>query len=262
MTDILDKITTAKRLEVEQSKIELPIEKLRRDVDALPSREARRFEKALADTSRVNIIAELKKGSPSQGIMVEEFEPRSLAVRYREGGAAALSVLTDRKFFFGSFENLSSAREAAVLPVLCKDFILDPYQLLLARYHGADAVLLIARLHSDATLRGLIAGAHELGLDCLVETHAADEVSLALDCGARIIGVNNRNLADFSIDLAVSERLAEFIPTDVIKVTESGLSRPEHIARLKRAGFNCFLIGQALVQAEDPVALLKSIRSA
>jgi len=262
VTDILDKITTAKRLEVEQYKIELPIEKLRRHLDAGPEREPHLFEKALSDRSRINIIAELKKGSPSKGIMVEDFDPEDLARKYADGGAAALSVLTDHRFFFGSFENLTLAREAAQLPVLSKDFILDAYQILFARYHGADAVLLIARLHSAGNLKSLLECAQNMGMDCLVETHTPDEVNLAVDCGAGIIGVNNRNLADFSIDLSISEKLAELIPQDATMVTESGLSKPADISRLRKAGYNCFLIGQALVQADDPATLLKSLRSA
>ncbi len=262
MTDILMRIAAAKRLEVEARRIELPLERLQRRLNESPLPEAHRFASVLSSSEQINIIAEIKKGSPSQGIMVEDFDAGSLAKSYRAGGAAALSVLTDHDFFYGSFENLVVARKQSGLPVLCKDFILDPYQLYHARYHSADAALLIVRLHSARSLQQLIQTGTELGMDLLVETRSEDEVSMAIDSGAQIVGVNNRDLSDFSIDLAISERLARSIPDSVTKVTESGIFEPAHIVRLRNAGYHCFLIGQALVQAKDPVALIESLRSA
>lgn len=262
MTDILTKIAAAKRLEVEALKIDLPLDRLQQQLGESPPPDEHRFAAALADRTKVNIIAEIKKGSPSQGIMVEDFDAGTLAENYRAGGAAALSVLTDHDFFYGSFENLVTARTRSGLPVLCKDFILDPYQLYYARHRGADAALLIVRLHTVRDLQDLIKTGHDLGLDLLVETRNEDEIAMAVDCGAKIIGVNNRNLADFTVDLAVSEHLAEVIPDSVTKVTESGLFEPGHIVRLRDAGYHCFLIGQALVQSKDPAALIESLRLA
>jgi indole-3-glycerol phosphate synthase len=182
------------------------------------------------------------------------------AALYSKGGAAAVSILTDGKFFHGSFEDLATAAEATPdIPRLCKDFVLDAYQIPYARMHQADAILLIAALHSVRTLTDLIGHADRLGMDCLVEVHDEAELDRAREAGARIIGVNSRDLRDFSVNLETAERLGGKIGQDIVKVAESGISRPEHIVRLRECGYNCFLIGEALVTADDPVALLSEL---
>ncbi len=259
MTDILHKIAADKRREVEMLKEQLPLGKIMRE---MPDRTPFRLAAALSDSSAVSIIAELKKGSPSRGVIAPDFDPVELADRYLKGGAAALSILTEKNYFHGSYDYVAPAAETTGLPILCKDFVVDPYQLYHTRYIGADAVLLIVRLHGRESLVEMITLAKTLGLDCLVEVHDENETEIAVEAGARIIGVNNRNLGDFTVDLATSERLAALIPDDVIAVSESGISEPADIARLKQAGYTRFLIGEALVKASDPAMLLKTLRSA
>ena len=259
MTDILHKIAADKRREVEMLKRELPLSQLERKI---PVRPRFTFRQVLEDPSSIRIIAELKKGSPSRGVIAADFDPVELADKYLKGGAAALSILTEKNYFYGSYDYVAPAAEATGLPILCKDFVVDPYQLYHARYIGADAVLLIVRLHSKESLVEMITLAETLGLDCLVEVHGENETETAVAAGAHIIGVNNRNLADLTVDLATSERLANLIPDDVIAVSESGIFESADIARLKQAGYTRFLIGEALVKASDPVLLLKTLRSA
>ena len=254
---ILEKIAAQRRIEIEALKKAEPLESF---VDSLDSLPPTRFRTALEVTDRVNIIAEIKKGSPSKGIMSEDFDPGGLAMKYREGGAAAISVLTEQSHFYGSFENMDTSRKASGLPILCKDFVVDRYQIFYARHRGADAVLLITALHAPASLaRNLRLGA-QVGIDCLVEVHDREELQVALDTGATIVGVNNRNLKDFSVSLETSESLAGSIPEGVVRVAESGIFERSDIERLQTHGYSSFLIGEALVKAEDPVALLKSLR--
>lgn len=263
MTNILQQIAANKRLEIEQAKVERPLGQLRRHIEDNPRPGSHRFKTALVDTSEVRIIAEMKKGSPSRGILRDDFDPRALASEYAAGGAVALSVLTDHKYFYGSFENLAIAGEAAPdTPLLCKDFILDAYQLFSARFHGADAALLIVALLTPKEIVELLEVARNLDMDCLVEVHDEAETKVAVDCGAGIVGVNNRNLRDFSVDLAVSEELGTIIPESVVKVSESGLHGPADIRRLLEAGFGAFLIGEALVKSDTPAQLLKEMRQA
>ena len=259
MRDILQEITANKRLEIEALKQRLPITKLEQEIGSGPGHA---FRKALEDSSSIQIIAEMKKGSPSRGLIAPDFDPITLADDYHRGGAVALSILTESKYFFGRYEYIAPAAESTGLPVLCKDFVVDPYQLFHAAYIGASAVLLIVRLHSIDALRELLGLAEHLGLDCLVETHNEEEVAIALEIGATIIGVNNRNLSDFSVDLAVSERLAKLIPRGIITVSESGIFEVDDIVRLREAGYTRFLIGEALVRSDDPVRLLQTLRSA
>jgi indole-3-glycerol phosphate synthase len=260
MADILQKIADHKREEVARLKAALPLEQVRERTDTvLPNG---RFKEALAMPNRVNIIAELKKGSPSRGVLDANFNVRERAQAYRDGGAAALSVLTDEKFFFGSFDNLTVARKTSGLPILCKDFILDPYQALYARMRGADAILLIVTLLGKSELVELLACAKEAGMDVLVEVHNEAELDVALEAQADLVGVNSRNLADFSVDLANAERLAPNIPEGVIKVAESGIFTSADIVRLKKADYSCFLVGEALMTAPDPANLLRVMNNA
>lgn len=255
--EILQEIAVAKRAEVERLKVHLPLESI---LQKLTDDDRLSFRDALAGQGCINIIAEIKKGSPSKGIISPDFNPALQAASYRDGGAVAISVLTESDHFFGRYEYLALARKESSLPVLCKDFIIDRYQIYHAKLMKADAILLITRLLKPNLLIEFIALATEIGLDCLVEVHSTVELKTALDCGAMIIGVNNRNLADFSVDLALSEKLADKIPESVIKVTESGILSHGDIVRLQESGYNNFLIGELLMKSSDPKNLLKTLR--
>ena len=205
------------------------------------------------------VIAELKKASPSKGLIRADFQVADLARELAKAGAAALSVLTDERFFQGSLENLELASQATQVPCLRKDFILDEFQLLEARAHGADAVLLIVAALSQTELIGLNRRATALDLDVLCEVHDGEELQRALDAGCETIGVNNRDLHTFRVDLNTSLRLAERIPSGVVKVAESGIESGEDIARLRDAGFDAFLIGESLMRAAHPGEALREL---
>ena len=209
------------------------------------------------------VIAEVKKASPSKGLIREDFDAAWLAGRYEAGGAAALSVLTDEPYFQGSLGNLERVSAAVKLPCLRKDFLVDEYQLVEARAHKADAILLIVAALSGAELKLLSAAARRLGLDVLVEVHTADELDLFLDAvgaeGADAIGVNNRDLRSFEVRLETSLELVNRIPESVVRVTESGISTADEMARLRVAGFDAFLIGESLMRREDPGAALTEL---
>jgi indole-3-glycerol phosphate synthase len=209
------------------------------------------------------VIAEIKKASPSKGVIRAAFDPAWLARRYRAGGAAALSVLTDEPYFQGSLRNLELASAAAPLPCLRKDFIVDEYQIVEARAHRADAILLIAAALSDSELKQLAQAAHSLALDVLVEVHTAEELDCVLDAlgesGADAIGVNNRDLTTFEVAQETSMALIDRIPASVVRVTESGISTHGDIIRLRKAGFHAFLIGESLMRQPDPGAALAAL---
>ena len=209
------------------------------------------------------IIAEIKKASPSKGLIRADFDPEWLARRYRAGGAAALSVLTDEPYFQGSLRNLELASAAAPLPCLRKDFMVDEYQIIEARAHRADAILLIAAALTGAELKHFAAAAREIGLDVLIEVHTSDELDQVLDMlgetGADAIGVNNRDLRTFEVNPETSLALVDRIPASLVRVTESGISTAEDIARLRKAGFDAFLIGESLIRQADPGAALAAL---
>ncbi len=215
------------------------------------------------------VIAEIKKASPSKGLIRAAFDPAWLARRYRAGGAAALSVLTDEPYFQGSLRNLELASDAAPLPCLRKDFMIDEYQIVEARAHRADAILLIAAALTDAELKRFAQTARSLSLDVFVEVHTAEELDRVLNAlgesGADAIGVNNRDLKTFHVSQETSLALVDRIPLSVVRVTESGISTPDDIVRLRRAGFDAFLIGERLMRQPDPgvalAALLKGAAS-
>jgi indole-3-glycerol phosphate synthase len=207
------------------------------------------------------IIAEIKKASPSKGTLADQFDPASIARMYSSGGAAALSVLTDREFFQGSLSDLEAARDAVSLPVLRKDFTLDPFHVVQAAAHGADAILLIAALLDEKGIRRLRELAAQYQMAALVEVHDASELETALDSGAAIIGVNNRNLHTFEVTLQTSLQLAEKIPASVVKVSESGIHSRGDVARLAAAGFHAFLVGEHLMKSADPAGALRELRS-
>jgi indole-3-glycerol phosphate synthase len=210
----------------------------------------------------VAVIAELKKASPSKGLIRVDFSVEDLAAELEEAGAAALSVLTNAKYFLGSLRNLEIASESTSIPCLRKDFIVEEVQLVEARAHGADAVLLIVAALSPAELTKLYRRARELQLDVLCEVHDAVELKRAIDTGCDTIGVNNRDLHTFKVDLNTSLELAELMPPAVVKVSESGIETAEDIARLREAGFDAFLIGESLMRAEYPGEALRDLLTA
>jgi indole-3-glycerol phosphate synthase len=218
-----------------------------------------RFRAALSVPQRVNIIAECKRRSPSRGVLRAAYDPVVLATGFEQAGAAALSILTEPTFFDGSLDHLAAVREAVRLPLLRKDFIIDSYQLLEARAHGADAVLLIAAVLGDRQLRTLLGTARAFGLEALVEAHDEAEVERALEAGAEIIGVNNRNLRTLDVDVQVSELAAARIPSTVVAVSESGLKTPADVTRLQALGYRAFLIGERLMTAAEPAAALSHL---
>jgi indole-3-glycerol phosphate synthase len=208
------------------------------------------------------VIAEIKRRSPSAGDLAPELDPVTQAEAYASGGAAAISVLTEPQYFGGSLDDLKSVRDIVSLPILRKDFIVDPRQVTESRVAGADAMLLIVAAVDEATLRLLMEEAQDVGIDVLVEAHNEAEARIAADLGSQIIGVNNRDLHTFRTDLSVAERLAPGLPEDTVLVAESGVSTPEGAARMAAAGYNAILVGEALVTASDPATLLMDLRRA
>lgn len=221
----------------------------------------RDFSAALGRDS-INVIAELKKASPSRGVIRGEFDPAFLARALESAGAAALSVLTEEDFFQGSLKNLRDARQAVQLPVLRKDFIFDPWQVWEARANDADSFLLIVAILNDARLGELLVLGRDLGMEPLVEAHTREELSRAVDAGAKMIGVNNRNLKTLDVRVATSYDLIEMIPEECIAVCESGLGTHDDLRELRAAGFDAFLIGERLMQSPNPEAALRALLSA
>lgn len=255
ISGILNEIVVQKHIELEGLRPHAAELKRR----ALDMRSQRRDFAATLRAKQPAIIAEIKKASPSKGLLQPDFHPNSIAKSYEAGGAACLSVLTDRRFFQGSLHDLTSARQATVLPVLRKDFTIDLVQIYEAAAHGADAVLLIAAILDATQLRSFRELAGELGLAALVEVHNETELDRALESGAEIVGVNNRNLETFDVSLDVSLRLSERMPAGVLCVSESGISTRSDIDLLRGAGFHAFLIGESLMKASDPAQALRAL---
>jgi indole-3-glycerol phosphate synthase len=252
----LDQIVAATRRRVSA------LQKNTRDLEQRAREHAPRgFRRALLKASQegVAIIAELKKASPSRGLIRANFEPRQLAMALAQAGAAALSVLTDEEFFQGSLENLSIASGATCLPCLRKDFIIDEFQLLEARANRGDAVLLIVATLSPRELNSLATRSRELALDVLCEVHDEAELKRALDAGCDLIGVNSRDLRTFKVDLSTALRLGKLIPKDVLTVAESGIESGDDIARLRAQGYQAFLIGESLMKAPSPGEALRAL---
>ncbi|MBI2829397.1 MAG: indole-3-glycerol phosphate synthase TrpC [Acidobacteria bacterium] len=249
--DLLGTIVAATQRVIEVRREREPAVTLeKRAAAALPS--GARFERELGAAGRVNVIGECKRRSPSRGVLAAEYDPASIARLYERGGAAAISVLTEPTFFDGALEHLTAVRRAVSLPLLRKDFIVDDYQLFEARAAGADAILLIVAALEQPDLVRLQARAWELGLAALVEVHDEEELTRAVDSGARLIGVNNRNLRTLQVDIDASYRLGARIPPGVIGVSESGLRSRADLERLAAAGYRAFLIGERFMTDVDP----------
>jgi indole-3-glycerol phosphate synthase len=259
---ILSTILASTRATVDAAKEAVPAAELERRA---AQHRPRGWAAALRQRAAIGpaVIAEIKKASPSKGLIRADFDAEWLARRYRAGGAAALSVLTDEPYFQGSLRNLELASAAAPLPCLRKDFTIDEYQIIEARAHRADAILLIAAALTGTKMKHLAAAARQIGLDVLVEVHTAEELDRVLDAlgetGADAIGVNNRDLRTFEVSPEISLALVNRIPASVVRVTESGISTAEDIARLRTAGFDAFLIGESLMRQADPGAALAAL---
>jgi indole-3-glycerol phosphate synthase len=260
MTDVLNRICRDKAAFVADRKARTSLSELKNLArDAAPPRG---FKDALAHAvqrGRWGLIAEIKKASPSKGLIRPDFDPPALAQAYAAGGATCLSVLTDEPYFQGSDAYLKAARAAVTLPVLRKDFMIDPYQIVESRAIGADCVLLIMAALTDAQAVELNDAAAEWDMDVLVEVHNADELSRALDLAPNMVGVNNRNLKTLYVDLATSEELSRMLPDGVLAVCESGLYTPADLARMEHSGYGCFLVGESLMRQDDVQAATKSL---
>lgn len=258
MKDILVELSEMRRADAAEREKAVPFAEMVRRAERAPAPRgfAAAFERGAA-TPRV--ISELKRASPSEGMIREDFRPVELARELAASGAAALSVLCESHRFLGGEEYLVAARAEVAIPVLYKDFVTTRYQVAAARAAGADAVLLIAAVLDDAALKDLLGFAHGLGLDALVETHDAGEIARAVACGAKVVGVNCRNLRNFSTDVSLLERLVGEIPSECVRIAESGMHTAEAIARAKAAGADGFLVGTALMRAPHPGAKLKEL---
>jgi indole-3-glycerol phosphate synthase len=256
--DLLGTIVAATRRTVEVREEREPLARVARRADARGGTGGR-FRAALTAGGRVNIIAECKRRSPSRGVLRAIYDPVAIAKSYAEAGAAAISVLTEPTFFDGSLEHLEAVRAAVRVPVLRKDFIVSEYQVLEARAAGADAALLIVAALQRAELVHLMARADALGLDTVIEVHTGDELDVALDAGARIIGVNNRDLRTLEVDVHLSEALVDRVPRDVVAISESGLRTAADLLRLGALGYRAFLIGERFMAAQDPGGELRGL---
>lgn len=258
--DILKKIVARKLEEIALRRAERSYDEMM--VAARAADQPRGFVAALqtkVDAGKSAVIAEIKKASPSKGVLREDFRPAEIARSYADGGAACLSVLTDIDFFQGADAYLQAARAACTLPVIRKDFIVDPYQVVEARVIGADCILLIAACLDDEQLHGLNDLAHELGMDVLIEVHDGDELERALTTNNRLIGINNRNLRTFEVSLQTTLDLLERIPADRLVVTESGILAPQDVQLMREHHVHTFLVGEAFMRAADPGAKLAAL---
>lgn len=262
---ILDELANLTRIRIEKNKEELPFESLKElvqeklDAESSDGANAFAFEAALRKEG-LSIISEIKKASPSKGIIADDFPYLDIAKEYEASGADAISCLTEPDRFKGSDQYLKDIVREVKIPVLRKDFTVDPYMIYQAKLFGASAVLLIAAILDDEELRSYYRTADALGLSCLFEAHDAEEVERCLVAGARIVGVNNRNLKDFTVDITNSIRLREMVPSDIIFVSESGIMVPEDVKILKENGTNAVLIGEMLMRSDDKTSLINELK--
>lgn len=258
MNSILTEILEAKRKEVEEKKITFPKEKILKELSV--GKAGRDFKSAVSKGPKINLIAELKKSSPSKGILREDFKPQDIARVFENSGAAALSIVTEERFFQGKLDYIKKVKEITSLPVLRKDFIIDVYQLYESLYFGADAVLLIADILSEKELKDFVRISESLNIEPLVEVHTKESLAKAvlLD-SVKIIGINNRNLHNFQVDINTTARLKNFIPREKIVVSESGISSYKDIVHFKSIGVNAVLIGETFMSAKDIGAKVKEV---
>jgi len=254
---ILDHIVAHKRKELESFKQADPVAALKERIEILE--DPRPFPQALAKSKDISLIAEIKKASPSAGLIRRDVDPVKIGKLYEDLGAAAISVLTDQHFFQGTLASMKEVKEAVGIPVLRKDVIIDPYQIYEARAFGADAVLLIVAVLSDELLRGFLSLCRELGLGTLVEAHTEHERDRALEVGADVIGINNRDLKTFAVDLSTTLRLAEGLSDETLCVSESGIKTKDDVMRLSKAGVDAVLVGTALMAAKDIGAKVREL---
>ena len=262
--NILEEIVWYKEKEITDLRERLPLEQLKQKVNTIPA--PRNFFEGLKNSqTQPAVIAEVKKASPSKGVIREDFDPVAIAKSYQQGGASCLSVLTDEKFFQGSFENLAKVRAVVDLPLLCKDFVIYPYQIYLARYHGADAVLLIAAVLSDQDLKYFLKIAKVLGMTALIEVHTLEELDRVLSLeGVNLIGINNRDLQNFTVDLQTTcqllqSRQSQLQSRDILIVSESGLHTRDDLNLVTQAGATAVLIGESFMKQPDPGAALNQL---
>ncbi|MBQ4178216.1 MAG: indole-3-glycerol phosphate synthase TrpC [Elusimicrobia bacterium] len=256
---ILDDIIAKQKTRIENEKKEKDIETLKQEVLSLPSSKNFFFENSLKNKDFA-FICEIKKESPSKGVIVEDFPYTDIAQEYEKAGASAISVLTEPHFFKGNDKYLKDVADIVNIPVLRKDFIIDEYQIYQAKLIGADAVLLICAVLDESTLKNFINIATSLKLSCLVETHNEEEIKKALNCNAKIIGINNRDLKTFTVDINTSLKLRKFIPENKILISESGIKTAQDIKMLKDAGFNGALIGESMMLSKDKKQFLSELR--